>query len=194
MKGVDEVIAKGYIDTRNLFVYGCSGGGVLTAWTVGHTDRFAAASSNCPVINWVSFAGATDINLGAYHRFNKLPWEDPTLLWQHSPLMYVGNVKTPTMLMTDELDMRTPISQTEEFYEALKLRKVPTADGALQRGVPRHLIEALELLAHAALPPLLVREVYEEIVWPEAPVLTSAGSRPLRSSMPRRACTLRVSN
>ncbi len=127
MKGVDEVIARGYINTRNLFVYGCSGGGVLTAWTVGHTDRFAAASSNCPVINWVSFAGATDINLWAYHRFNKLPWEDPTLLWQHSPLMYVGNVKTPTMLMTGELDMRTPISQTEEFYEALKLRKVPTA-------------------------------------------------------------------
>ncbi|HJY86447.1 MAG TPA: S9 family peptidase [Candidatus Acidoferrales bacterium] len=127
MKGVDEVIARGYIDTRNLFVYGCSGGGVLTAWTVGHTDRFAAASSNCPVINWVSFAGATDINVWAYHRFDKLPWEDPMPFWQHSPLMYVGIVKTPTMLMTGELDMRTPISQTEEFYEALKVRKVPTA-------------------------------------------------------------------
>jgi dipeptidyl aminopeptidase/acylaminoacyl peptidase len=127
MKGVDEVIARGYVDPRNLFVYGCSGGGVLTAWTVGHTDRFAAASSNCPVIDWVSFAGTTDINLWAYRRFNKLPWEDPTLLLQHSPLMYVGNVKTPTMLMTGELDLRTPIPQTEEFYEALKLRKVPTA-------------------------------------------------------------------
>ncbi len=127
MKGVDEVIARGYVDTRNLFVYGCSGGGVLTAWTVGHTDRFAAASSNCPVIDWLSFAGTTDINLWAYHRFNKLPWEDPTLLLKHSPLMYAGNVKTPTMLMTGVLDLRTPISQTEEFYEALKLRKVPTA-------------------------------------------------------------------
>lgn len=127
MKGVDEVIAKGYIDTRNLFVYGCSGGGVLTAWTVGHTDRFAAASSNCPVIDWLSFAGTTDINVWAYHRFNKLPWEDPTLLLKHSPIMYAGNVKTPTMLMTGELDLRTPIAQTEEFYEALKLRKVPTA-------------------------------------------------------------------
>src|SRR5712692_9489900 len=127
MKGVDEVVARGYVDTRNLFVYGCSGGGVLTAWTVGHTDRFAAASSNCPVIDWISFAGTTDINLWGYRRFDKLPWEDVALLWKHSPLAYVGNVKTPTMLMTGELDMRTPISQTEEFYEALKLRKVPTA-------------------------------------------------------------------
>jgi len=127
MKGVDEVIARGYIDTRNLFVYGCSGGGVLTAWIVGHTDRFTAASSNCPVIDWFSFAGTTDVNLWAYHRFNKLPWEDPMLFLQHSPIMYVGHVKTPTMLMTGVLDLRTPISQTEEFYEALKLRKVPTA-------------------------------------------------------------------
>lgn len=127
MKGVDEAIATGYVDTRNLFVYGCSGGGVLTAWIVGHTDRFAAASSNCPVINWLSFGGTTDINMWGYRRFNKLPWEDPTLALKHSPLMYAGNVKTPTMLMTGELDLRTPISQTEEFYQALKLRKVPTA-------------------------------------------------------------------
>jgi dipeptidyl aminopeptidase/acylaminoacyl peptidase len=56
-----------------------------------------------------------------------MPWEDPSEHLQRSPLMYVGNVKTPTMLMTGELDLRTPISQTEEFYEALKIRKVPTA-------------------------------------------------------------------
>jgi dipeptidyl aminopeptidase/acylaminoacyl peptidase len=127
MKGVDEVVAKGYVDTRNLFVYGCSGGGVLTSWTVGHTDRFAAASANCPVINWLSFAGSTDINLWAYHRFNKMPWEDPMLYWRHSSVAYADKVKTPTMLMTGVLDMRTPIPQTEEFYEALKLRHVPTA-------------------------------------------------------------------
>jgi len=127
MKGVDEVVAKGYVDTRNMFVYGCSGGGVLTSWTVGHTDRFAAASANCPVIDWLSFDGATDINLWAYHRFDKLPWEDPLLLWRHSSIAYVDKVKTPTMLMTGVLDMRTPIPQTEEFYEALKLRHVPTA-------------------------------------------------------------------
>ena len=126
MKGVDEVIARGYVDTRNLFVYGCSGGGVLTAWTVGHTDRFAAASSNCPVTNWISFVGTTD-GPRWYRNFAKYPWEDPSEHLKRSPLMYVGNVKTPTMLMTGVNDLRTPISQTEEYYEALKVRKVPTA-------------------------------------------------------------------
>ncbi|MBI4408967.1 MAG: S9 family peptidase [Gemmatimonadetes bacterium] len=126
MAGVDTVVGRGYVDARNLFVYGCSGGGVLTAWIVGHTDRFAAASSNCPVINWFSFVGTTD-GVSWYRNFAKLPWEDPSEHLRRSPLLYVGNVKTPTMLMTGVGDLRTPISQTEEFYQALKLRKVPTA-------------------------------------------------------------------
>jgi dipeptidyl aminopeptidase/acylaminoacyl peptidase len=125
MKGVDEVIAKGYVDTENLYVYGCSGGGVLTAWTVGHTNRFAAASANCPVIDWISFVGNTD-GPGWYRNFAKMPWEDITEHWNRSPLKYVGNVSTPTMLMTGVNDLRTPMGQTEEFYEALKMRKVPT--------------------------------------------------------------------
>jgi dipeptidyl aminopeptidase/acylaminoacyl peptidase len=126
MKGVDQVIAKGYIDTDNLFVYGCSGGGVLTSWIVGHTDRFAAASANCPVTNWLSFVGTTD-GAGWYRNFEKYPWEDPSEHLRRSPLMYVGNVKTPTMLMTGVNDLRTPMPQTEEFYQALKVLKVPTA-------------------------------------------------------------------
>ncbi|MDZ7739306.1 MAG: S9 family peptidase [Bacteroidales bacterium] len=126
MKGVDEVIAKGYIDEDNLFVYGGSGGGVLTAWIVGHTDRFAAASSNYPVIDWLSFVGTTD-GVSWYRNFEKMPWEDPSEHLRRSPLMYVGNVTTPTMLMTGVKDLRTPISQTEEFYQALKIQKVPTA-------------------------------------------------------------------
>ncbi|MBC7788545.1 MAG: S9 family peptidase [Anaerolineae bacterium] len=127
MTGVDTVINRGYIDTRNLFVYGCSGGGILTAWVVTHTDRFTAASSNCPVINWFSMGGTTDINQWSYHRFAKYPWEDPDAYLSHSPIMYVANVKTPTMLMTGVNDLRTPISQTEEFYQALKILRVPTA-------------------------------------------------------------------
>lgn len=126
MKGVDEVIAEGYIDEDNLFVYGGSGGGVLTAWIVGHTDRFAAASSNYPVIDWLSFVGTTD-GVSWYRNFEKMPWDDPSEHLRRSPLMYVGNVTTPTMLMTGVKDLRTPISQTEEFYQALKIRKVPTA-------------------------------------------------------------------
>ena len=126
MAGVDTVVGRGYVDTKNMFVYGCSGGGVLTAWIVGHTNRFAAASSNCPVINWVSFVGTTD-GASWYYNFEKLPWEDPTEHLKRSPLMYVGNVTTPTMLMTGVNDLRTPMEQTEQFYRALKLRKVPTA-------------------------------------------------------------------
>ncbi|MEO1652195.1 MAG: S9 family peptidase [Bacteroidota bacterium] len=125
MSGVDEVIKKGYIDENRLYVYGGSGGGVLTAWIVGHTDRFAAASANYPVINWMSFVGTTD-GVGWYRNFKKKPWEDPSEHIRRSPLTYVGNVKTPTMLMTGVKDLRTPISQTEEFYQALKVQKVPT--------------------------------------------------------------------
>ncbi len=126
MAGVDAVLAKGYVDPNNLNVYGCSGGGVLTAWTVGHTDRFSAASSMCPVIDWVSFVGTTD-GPSWYRNFAKLPWDDPSEHLRRSPLMYVGHVRTPTLMVTGVLDMRTPSGQAEEFYEALKLRHVPTA-------------------------------------------------------------------
>lgn len=125
MNGVDEVIKRGYIDEQNLFVYGGSGGGVLTSWIVGHTDRFAAASVNFPVTNWLSFVGTTD-GVSWYRNFAKYPWDDPSEHLQRSPLMYVGNVKTPTMLMCGVNDLRTPISQTEEYYQALKVLKVPT--------------------------------------------------------------------
>ena len=126
MAGVDEVISRGYIDERNLFVYGGSGGGVLTSWIVGHTDRFTAAVSKAPVTNWISFVGTTD-GASWYFDFEKHFWEDPTEHLQRSPIMYVGNVSTPTMVMTGERDLRTPMEQTEQFYRALKLRKVPTA-------------------------------------------------------------------
>ena len=87
-----------------------------------------AASSNCPVINWFSFVGQVDGNyLRWYADFEKYPWEDPSEHIRRSPLMYVGNVTTPTMLMTGVNDMRTPISQTEQFYQALKVQKKPTA-------------------------------------------------------------------
>ena len=109
MAGVDLVVDRGYIDEENMFVYGCSGGGVLTAWVVAHTDRFAAASANCPVTNWLSFVGTTD-GSSWYYNFDKLPWEDPSEHLRRSPLMYVGNVKTPTMLMTGVNDLRTPMS------------------------------------------------------------------------------------
>ena len=123
----DAVIAKGGVDERNLFVTGGSGGGVLTAWIVGHTDRFRAAVVAKPVINWISFALTSDG--GAYYSrywFPGVPWENAEHYLKRSPLMYVGNVKTPTMLITGEADNRTPISETEQYFTALKLNKVPT--------------------------------------------------------------------
>jgi len=125
MAGVDTVLGRGYVDPKNLFVYGCSGGGVLTSWTVGHTDRFAAAAALCPVIDWISFVGETD-GAGWYENYEKPFWEDPSEYLRRSPIMYVGNVKTPTLLMTGVLDLRTPIPQIEEFYRALKMHGTPT--------------------------------------------------------------------
>ncbi len=125
MNGVDAVMKKGFVDERNLFVCGGSGGGVLTSWIVGHTNRFTAAVVMKPVINWYSFVGTTD-GASWYYNFKKLPWEDASEHMRRSPLTYVGNVTTPTMLMTGELDLRTPMEQTEQYYRALKLRKVET--------------------------------------------------------------------
>lgn len=78
----------------------------------------------CPVTNWMSFVGTTD-GPGWYRNFEKFFWDDPSEHLRSSPIMYVGNVKTPTMLMTGELDLRTPMPQTEEYYAALKYLKVP---------------------------------------------------------------------
>jgi dipeptidyl aminopeptidase/acylaminoacyl peptidase len=122
MAGVDAALAKGWIDKDNLFVCGGSGGGVLTAWIVGHTNRFRAAVSMRPVIDWQSFVGITD-GASWYRQFQKYPWEDPMEYAVRSPLHYVANVTTPTMVMTGESDLRTPIPQTEEFYRALKILK-----------------------------------------------------------------------
>lgn len=128
MSCVDAVLARGFVDPKRLYVTGGSGGGCLTAWIVGKTDRFAAAVAAKPVIDWTSFVLTSD----AYPFFVKYwfpgpPWEHQDHYFARSPLSLVGNVKTPTMLMTGEEDWRTPISQSEEYYQALKLRGVDAA-------------------------------------------------------------------
>ena len=125
MAGVDTVVGRGYVDTDRMYVGGCSGGGVLSSWVIGHTTRFAAAAVRCPVINWLSMAGQTDVPLFTYGFFDAPFWEKPEQWIKQSSLAYVGNVKTPTLLMTGELDLRTPMPQTEEYYSALKYLKVP---------------------------------------------------------------------
>jgi dipeptidyl aminopeptidase/acylaminoacyl peptidase len=124
--GVDAVIGKGYIDANNLFVTGGSGGGVLTCWTIEHTERFRAAASLYPVINWYSFALTSDIPFITKYWFPGLPWDNTDNYMQRSLTNLVAKVKTPTLVMTGEADYRTPISEAEQFYEALKLLNVDT--------------------------------------------------------------------
>jgi dipeptidyl aminopeptidase/acylaminoacyl peptidase len=128
MSGVDAVIAKGFIDEDNLFVTGGSAGGIMTAWIVGKTDRFRAAAVGKPVINWYSKVLVAD-NYYGYHnyRYPGSPWENPEAYMKYSPISLVGNVSTPSMVFVGTADLRTPLSESKQFYHALKLRKVDTA-------------------------------------------------------------------
>lgn len=127
MSVVDTAVAKGFVDDKRLYVTGGSGGGALTAWIVGKTHRFRAAAAQKPVIDWTSEVLTVDgYNFMARYWFGKMPWEDPQGYWARSPLSLVGNVTTPTMVVVGEEDHRTPPSESEQFYQALQLRGVPT--------------------------------------------------------------------
>jgi dipeptidyl aminopeptidase/acylaminoacyl peptidase len=128
MSGIDTLIDLGFIDNTNLFIAGGSAGGIATAYAVGLTDRFNAAVAAKPVINWLSKPLTADSMVGQiYHQFPGPPWEHLEHYWKRSPLSLMGNVTTPTMLLTGEDDRRTPISETEQFYQALRLRGVDSA-------------------------------------------------------------------
>lgn len=128
MSAVDAAIAQGFVDPDRLFVTGGSGGGVLTAWIVGKTDRFKAAATQKPVIDWASFVLTSDgSTYYSPYWFAQHPWEDPQGYWARSPLSLVGNVKTPTLVVVGSEDYRTPVSESEQYYTALQLVGVPTA-------------------------------------------------------------------
>ena len=128
MSGIDSLIELGFVDDTNLFIAGGSAGGIATAYAVGLTDRFNAAVAAKPVINWLSKPLTADSMVGQiYHQFPGPPWEHLEHYWKRSPLSLMGNVTTPTMLLTGEDDRRTPISETEQFYQALRLRGIDSA-------------------------------------------------------------------
>jgi len=128
MSVVDHLVEQSYVDESRLFITGGSGGGVLTSWAVGKTDRFAAAATIKPVINWITMALVGDIaRFVSRHWIGAQPWENPELYWRLSPISIVGNVKTPTLVMVGEEDWRTPAWEAEQFYTALKLQNVDTA-------------------------------------------------------------------
>ena len=128
MSGVDAVAARPYVDARNLFIVGGSGGGVLTLWGIAkEPGKFRAAAAIRPVTDWTVQALSSDIQAltAGYWLSGENPWDGHATYWKQSPLSLVGQVVTPTLLMTGEADYRTPIAQTEMYYQALKLRDVP---------------------------------------------------------------------
>jgi len=148
--GVDAAIAKGYIDTNNLFVTGGSGGGVLTAWTIEHTERFRAAAALYPVINWYSFVLTSDIPWTSKYWFPGNPWENTEQYMKRSLTDQVGKIKSPTLIMTGEADYRTPSSEAEQFYAALKLLnidavlvRVPEEPHGISRRPSHHITKML---------------------------------------------------
>ena len=128
ISAVDAVIERGYIDEDQLYVTGGSAGGIMTAWIVGHTNRFRAAVATKPVVNWISKTLVADNYNGYMHRrYPGTPWENPEAYWAFSPLSVVGDIETPTMVMVGTADLRTPLSEAKQLYHALTLRHIDTA-------------------------------------------------------------------
>jgi len=151
--GVDEVLKRGYVDENRLGVTGGSGGGVLTNWTVGHTNRFKAAVSQRSIADWAGFWYTADFTLFQPTWFRGAPWEDPQDFVNRSPITYIKNVTTPMMFIEGEVDWRTPANEGgEAMFRALKYRKIPTVmvrfpneSHELSRsGAPWHRIERLQ--------------------------------------------------
>ncbi len=127
MAGVDDLIKRGYVDEKHMGVTGGSGGGLLTNWVVGHTDRFAAAAAQRDISDWAAWWYSADFTLFQPNWFRKAPFEDPQDYTARSPITYINNVKTPLMLILGDADWRTPPETGgEEMFRALKYRKIPT--------------------------------------------------------------------
>ena len=121
----DEAVRRGYADPNKTAIMGGSYGGYLTAWAVGHTDRFACAIADRLVNNLQSMAGTCDFpwSHGTYYKGNA--WDDPADLWHHSPMAYAGKINTPLLLIHSDGDLRCPVSQAEELFAALRLQRKP---------------------------------------------------------------------
>ena len=128
MDGVDVLIETGLASEEHLYVTGGSAGGIMTAWIVGKNNRFRAAAVIKPILNWMSKTLTAD-NYYAYanYRYPGQPWENIAGYMKFSPISLIGNVETPTLVMVGTADLRTPISEAKQMYNALKIRGVDTA-------------------------------------------------------------------
>jgi dipeptidyl aminopeptidase/acylaminoacyl peptidase len=153
MAGVDELIKRGWADPEKMGVTGGSGGGVLTNWVVGHTNRFKAAVSQRSIADWAGFWYTTDFTQFTANWFRGAPWEEEADFKARSPITYIKNMNTPTMLVEGDADLRTPPADGgEQMFRALKYRHIPTVmvrfpgeSHELSRsGKPTHRVERLQ--------------------------------------------------
>jgi len=127
MAWVDLIEKKPYIDKKRMGVTGGSYGGYMTNWIIGHTNRFRAAVTQRSVSNFISMYGSSDFNWGFQKEFgDQPPWENFKNYWRQSPLKYIGNAKTPTLVIHSEQDLRCAIEQGEQVFVALKKLGVDT--------------------------------------------------------------------
>ncbi len=120
MTGIDALLELGFVDEKHMAVTGGSYGGFMTAWVIGHTDRFAAAVSQRGVYNLSSFYGTSDVPVLISSEFGVEPWEDYGKLWAYSPLAYAHRVTTPLLLIHAENDYRVPIEQAEQLFAYIR--------------------------------------------------------------------------
>jgi dipeptidyl aminopeptidase/acylaminoacyl peptidase len=127
MTGVDQLIAQGIVDSTKMGVLGWSAGGHWSNWILTHTNRFKAISTGAGTSNWISMYAESDVQRNRqFYLGNKLPYDDFDAYWNQSPLKYIKNAKTPTMIHVVEGDPRVPRPQSEELFMALKRLGVPT--------------------------------------------------------------------
>ncbi len=129
MAGVDYLIERGLVDGDRMVKMGWSGGGHMTNKIITYTDRFKAASSGAGAVNWISMYGQSDVRIYRTPWFGGTPWQKDApidVYWEHSPLKDIHRVKTPTLILVGENDVRVPPPQSVELYRALKSNGVPT--------------------------------------------------------------------
>jgi dipeptidyl aminopeptidase/acylaminoacyl peptidase len=127
MTGVDHLIAQGMVDSTRMGAFGWSAGGHWANWILTHTDRFKAISSGAGTSNWISMYAQSDVQRNRqFYLGDKLPYDDFDAYWNQSPLKYIKNAKTPTMIHVVKGDPRVPSPQSEELHMALKRLGVPT--------------------------------------------------------------------
>lgn len=124
--GVDTLIAQGIADPKQLFICGGSYGGFLSALAIAQTDRFKAAIIRSGIVDWITYISTTDYPVIMESFFGSYYWDDYKLWRKSSPLSYVDNVRTPTLLLHGKEDVRVPQIQSQQFYQALRTRKIPT--------------------------------------------------------------------